>query len=178
MPLAERLSVISEQEYLQDYDNDPLQKYELIDGVIYAQAGASRNHNKIALNTAAQLQQYLKDNPCQPFISDLKVKVEQNYFYPDVVVDCGDDEYMADKPVLIMEILSKTTAFLDKTKKLWEYAKIPTLQEYATIAQDEKKITLYRRDNDWQGETITVGMVEFKSIDIKISVDEIYQGIF
>ena len=169
---------ITESDYLQQYANDPNQRYELIDGQVYAQAGASRKHTKIALNLATKFQTHLKDSPCQPYVSDLKVKIEQNYFYPDVVVDCGEDDYTADKPILIIEVLSKSTAFLDKTKKLWEYAQIESLQEYVTVEQDEKKVTVYRRDNDWQDEVFVSGMVNFESIDLSLSIDEIYDRVF
>lgn len=177
MSALEKIAHISEQEYLSYYDKLQGQKYELIDGHIYAQAGASRTHNKLAVNVGTKLQTHLKNNPCQPYISDLKVKVENNYFYPDVVVDCGDDEYIADKPILIIEILSKSTAFLDKTKKLWEYAQLETVQEYATVEQSFKQITLYRRENDWQAEIFETGEIYFKSIDLIVNIDEIYQGI-
>lgn len=178
MSALEKIPHISEQEFLSYYDKLPNQKYEWIDGAIYAQAGASRTHNKLAMNIGTKFQTHLKNNPCQPYISDLKVKGEQCYFYPDVVVDCGDDEYIADKPILIIEILSKSTAFLDSTKKLWEYSQIDSVQEYATIEQSFKKITLYRRENDWQSEIFEMGEIYFKSIDLIVDVDEIYQGIF
>ncbi|WP_066802209.1 Uma2 family endonuclease [Moraxella oblonga] len=177
MSALEKIAQISEQDYLSYYDKLPNEKYELIDGSIYAQAGASRTHNKLAMNIGTKLQTHLINNPCQPYISDLKVKVESNYFYPDIVVDCGDDEYMANKPILIIEILSKSTAFLDKTKKLWEYAQLATVQEYATVEQSFKQITLYRRENDWQAQIFETGEIYFKSIDLKIGIDEIYKNL-
>ena len=140
--------------------------------------GESKIHCCINFNLMVIMTLNLKDKSYKPYANNLKVKVENNYFYPDIVVDCGDDEYMADKPILIIEILSKSTAFLDKTKKLWEYAQLPSVQEYATVAQDERNITLYRRENDWQGESFKQGEIYFNSIDLLIGVDEIYQGIF
>lgn len=178
MSALQKIAHICEQDYLSYYDKLPNEKYELIDGSIYAQAGASRKHNAISRNLLTKFTTHLIGNACQPFMSDLKVKVQNNYFYPDIVVDCGDDEYIADKPILIIEILSKSTAFLDKTKKLWEYAQLETVQEYATVEQLFRQITLYRRENDWQGEIFEVGDIYFKSIDIIINIDEIYQGIF
>nr|WP_315042156.1 Uma2 family endonuclease [uncultured Moraxella sp.] len=172
------LKPISEYDYLQKYANHPTTRYELIDGQICAQAGASRKHNRITLNVATKLQLHLQGNPCQPYASDLKVKVGENYFYPDVVVDCGDDDYTANKPVLIVEVLSKSTAFLDKTKKLWEYAQLETLQEYATVEQDVKKVTIFRRVNDWQDEVFISGAVNFDSIGLAVTIDEIYESVF
>lgn len=184
MSAVEKPHWVTQDEYLQQYANDPNQCWELIDGQVYAQAGASRKHNKIAINLATafhnHLNSHLKNQPCQPYMSDLRVTIAENgnFYYPDVVVDCGDDDYTADKPVLIIEVMSKSTAFLDKTKKLWEYAQIEGLQEYATVEQDEKKVTVYRRDNDWQDEVFVSGMVNFESIDLSLSIDEIYDRVF
>lgn len=178
MSAVEKINYVSQDDYLHHYANDPNQRWELIDGQVFAQAGASRKHTKIALNLATKFQLHLQNNPCQPYVSDLKVKVEQNYFYPDVVVDCGEDDYTADKPVLIIEVMSKSTAFLDKTKKLWEYAQIESLQEYATLEQDRKMLTLYRRRSEWVGESFSQGDVMFESIDLIMSIDEIYDRVF
>ncbi|STZ56442.1 Uncharacterized protein conserved in cyanobacteria [Moraxella lacunata] len=139
--------------------------------------GESKCHCGINFNIMATMTVKLKDKPCKAYANNLKVKTQNNYFYPDVVVDCGDDEYIADKPILIIEILSKSTTFLDKTKKLWEYAQLATVQEYATVEQSFKQITLYRRENDWQAEIFETGEIYFKSIDLIVNIDEIYQGI-
>lgn len=177
MSAVAKINYVSQDEYLQHYANDPNQRWELIDGQVFAQAGASRHHVAIARNLIAHFTNHLKGKPCQPYMSDLKVKVEQNYFYPDVVVDCGEDDYTADKPVLIIEVMSKSTAFKDRTKKLWEYAQIESLQEYATLEQDRKMLTLYRRRSEWVGESFSQGDVMFESIDLTMSIDEIYDRV-
>lgn len=184
MSALEKVDWISQDEYLQHYANDPNQRWELIDGQVFAQAGASRKHNKIAINLATafhnHLNSHLKNQPCQPYMSDLRVTIAENgnFYYPDVVVDCGDDDYTADKPVLIIEVMSKSTAFKDRTKKLWDYAKIESVQEYATLEQDRKMLTLYRRRSEWVGESFSQGDVMFESIDLTMNIDEIYDRVF
>lgn len=178
MSAVAKINYVSQDEYLQHYANDPNRRWELIDGQVFAQAGASRHHVAIARNLIAHFANHLKGKPCQPYMSDLKVKAEQNYFYPDVVVDCGEDDYTADKPVLIIEVMSKSTAFKDRTKKLWEYAQIESLQEYATLEQDRKMLTLYRRRSEWVGESFSQGDVMFESIDFIMNVDEMYDRVF
>lgn len=180
MSALKKIDWISHDEYLQHYANDPNQRWELIDGQVFAQAGASRKHNKIAMNLATAFQIHLKNNPCQPYMSDLRVVVAENgnFYYPDVVVDCGDDDYTADKPILIIEVMSKSTAFKDRTKKLWDYAKIESLQEYATLEQDRKMVTLYRRRNEWAGESYSAGEMVFESIGLTMTVDGVYHQVF
>lgn len=180
MSALEKLTYISQDEYLQHYANDPNQRWELIDGQVFAQAGASRKHNKIAINLATAFQNHLKNQPCQPYMSDLRITIAENgnFYYPDVVVDCGDDDYTADKPILIIEVMSKSTAFKDRTKKLWDYAKIECVQEYATLEQDRKMLTLYRRRSEWASESFSQGDVTFESIDLTMTVEDIYSQVF
>jgi Uma2 family endonuclease len=51
-------------------------------------AGASANHETISVNVLLALGSDLKDSPCEPFGSDMKLKLNNNFFYPDVMVDC------------------------------------------------------------------------------------------
>ena len=67
-------------------------KHEFIDGGIVAMAGASANHERLSGNIYRKFGNHLEDNPCEPFGSDMKVKVASNFFYPDVIVDCDFDE--------------------------------------------------------------------------------------
>ena len=102
-------------------------KHEYLDGQVYAMSGASFNHNLIAGNLHTALNVHLKGKPCRPFISDAQVKIGNNYFYPDVLVDCSDTEgYFTETPTLIVEVLSKTTRRLDETTKRMLYLQIPT----------------------------------------------------
>ena len=70
---------MSEQEYL---DTEPYSevKREYIDGYVYAMAGAKASHNRIVGNVHGELRNYLKGKPCQPYMSDMKVKVGKKYF--------------------------------------------------------------------------------------------------
>ena len=92
MAVKQRRPYVSEQEYL---DGEQLTeiKHEYINGEVYAMAGAHRNHVRLADNIMLQFMNHLKGKSCQPFSSDLKIKIGKNFFYPDVMVDCSDDEY-------------------------------------------------------------------------------------
>ncbi len=66
-------------------------KSEYFDGDVFAMTGASRKHNLIALNIAAELRQQLKGKPCETYAGDMRVRVPSTglFTYPDVVVVCG-----------------------------------------------------------------------------------------
>lgn len=80
--MARLNSPISETEYLAaELTND--NKHEFIDGEVYAMAGASANHERITKNLARKFGNHLENSPCEPFGSDMKVKIGAKYFYPD-----------------------------------------------------------------------------------------------
>jgi len=68
---------ISEQEYL-DGELISEVKHEFIDGSVYAMAGASADHGRIAGNLLAAFLRHLQErkSPCEPFLADMKVKKE------------------------------------------------------------------------------------------------------
>jgi Uma2 family endonuclease len=144
-------------------------------------AGASRNHQRISGNLFNILTSYTADLPCETFSADLKVKAANSFFYPDVMVVCNDDDgddYYTDKPKIIIEVLSKSTRRTDQTIKLATYKTLPSLQEYVLIEQDHVDIEVFRRSANWFSERYFMGdEVFFESLDLTISVSDIYQRV-
>lgn len=173
-------TLISVDEYLKDELNRNV-KHELIDGQVYAMAGASANHERISSNVSRKFGNHLEGSPCESFGSDMKVKVGSKFFYPDVIVDCQFDEsqpYYSDNPVIIVEVLSKSTRRIDETTKRFSYMNIPGLQEYVLIEQDIVDIEVIRRSEGWISKHYYLGeQVHFESIDLTLSVEEIYQRV-
>ncbi|MGR9053546.1 MAG: Uma2 family endonuclease [Gammaproteobacteria bacterium] len=156
-------------------------KHELIDGYVYAMAGASANHERIAGNVYRKFGNHLEGSSCEPFGSDMKVKAGSNFFYPDVIVDCGFDEsqpFYTESPVVIVEVLSKATRKTDETVKLLSYINIPSLQEYVLIEQDYVDIQVIRRSESWLPRHYFLGdKVAFESIGLVLPVDAIYSRV-
>ncbi len=156
-------------------------KHELIDGAVYAMVGTSGNHQRIAINVLAEFRSHLKNLPCEPFGSDMKVRVGSNFFYPDIIVDCHFDEsepYYTETPIIIVEVLSKTTRRNDKTVKLANYLKLPTLQEYVMIEQNYVDVEVLRRSDGWVSKHYYLGDdVTFTAIDLTLPVEVIYQRV-
>jgi len=180
MALQAKDIYLTEEDYLaSELTSDT--KREYIDGAVYAMAGASANHGRIVTNLVAKLAPHLADTPCEPFFSDMKLKVGKNYFYPDVVVDCQREDggaYFIQAPVLIVEVLSKSTRKTDKALKRLAYQALPSLQEYVLIEQDFVEVEVCRRHNHWQSEYYFLGDdAYFASIDLTLPVEEIYARV-
>jgi len=173
-------NLISTEEYLQGELATEV-KHELIDGYAYAMAGAHANHERISGNVYAEIRQHLKSLPCEPFGSDMKVKVGLNFFYPDVSVDCGFDEskpYYTETPVIIVEVLSRSTRKTDQTIKRRAYLNLPSLQEYVLIEQDFVDIEVIRRSEGWQSKHYYLGdEVRFESIELTLAVEDVYHRV-
>jgi Uma2 family endonuclease len=169
------------EEYLEMEKTSPV-RHEFLAGQIYAMAGASKRHNQIALNCASRLKTVLRGK-CQVFMSDIKLYIEEldTFYYPDVMVSCDtqdDDKYAVKNPTLIIEVLSESTAAIDRREKALAYQRIKDLHEYILISQDERKIEIYRRDQKgywWYEEIGEDGFLKFESVPVEMAMDEIYE---
>lgn len=171
---------LTEEEYLKTEPASEIRR-EFINGQVYAMAGAGYNHNCIAGNVFGNLRNHLRGNPCTPFMGDMKVRLGTDYVYPDVVVDCskmsGADTY-SENPLLIVEVLSRSTRKTDATVKLLRYINLPSLQEYVLIEPDIVSVQVLRRVKHWLSEYYFLGdAVTFESIGLTLTVEEIYDRV-
>ena len=173
---------ITSEQYLVD-EKTRLVKHEFVDGQIFAMGGASNNHGRITGNVSGEFRTHLKGKSCEPFASDMKVKTSTGSFrYPDVVVVCDNDfienGYATQNPVIIVEVLSRSTRKIDERDKLIEYINIPSLVEYVIIEQDIVDVTVYRKSDDFRSTHYFLGDdIHFESIDCTLSVEEIYSRV-
>lgn len=180
MALQTEPQLMTEEEYLASEPASEV-KREYIDGQIFAMAGVRRNHNHLIMNIARHFGNHLDEASCATFVSDMRVKAGTSFFYPDVVVDCttpaGDEDFLT-SPLIIVEVLSKSTRKLDTTKKLMCYINIPSVEEYVLIEQDIVSIIVMRRNRDWLPEYFYLGdSVTFDTIQLTLSVEEIYDRV-
>jgi Uma2 family endonuclease len=125
-------------------------KHEYLAGMIYAMAGASREHNQVARNILAELTVQLRGKPCEPFGSDMRLRIQRAgstfYYYPDVTVDCsGLSRQEIEEPTVIFEILSPDTERADRGDKLVNYQSLPSMRVYVLVDQYRAAVTVYRR---------------------------------
>jgi Uma2 family endonuclease len=171
---------VSEEEYLAT-ESAAEQKREYIDGRVYAMAGAGYNHNCIAANVLRKFGNHLEGTPCATFMADIRLKLGKDYVYPDVLVDCskmrGDDVFTS-APVIIVEVLSRSTRKTDTTTKLIRYINLPSLQEYVLIEPDIVSVQVLRRSKNWLPEYFFLGDdVRFESIGLTLPVEDLYDRV-
>ena len=102
-----------------------LHKSEYLNGQIFAMSGASRAHSLITSNISNRLYNQLMESDCEVHSSDMRVQPSPiAYFYPDVLVACGEPRFADDifdtllNPVVIVEVLSPSTAAYDEARNL------------------------------------------------------------
>ncbi len=132
-------------------------RHEFVDGRVYAMSGASRRNNEICLDLASALQAHLRGGPRRTYIEAVKVQIADDlgeaYYYPDVFVACepgDDDSHVVHNPRLIIEVLSDSTSRIDRTDKLTNYKRIPTVEEIVLIEQEWPEILVFRRAERWK----------------------------
>lgn len=177
------------EEYLSFERSSLDAKHEFYDGELFAMVGAGRNHNRINVNLTKKLGINFETNPahCEVFSNDMRVKVENGYVYPDLVISCGEAEFEDNEfdsltnPVVIIEILSDSTEAFDRGDKFEYYKAIPTLQEYILVSQ--KKIWVgqfIRKDGgkweygSYQGADQVLKM---ESINYHLPLSELYLNV-
>lgn len=144
------------QAYL-DWEALQPDRSEYIDGEVFAMVGVRRVHATVAGNVFAALREHLRGTPCLAFTADMKLRVEpaDAFFYPDVMVTCNLQDRRADlfieHPLLIVEVLSDSTAAYDRGAKFASYRQVPELQEYVLIDIAARRVEVFRRQpgNEW-----------------------------
>jgi len=164
-------------------------KSEYWNGQIYALAGASRAHVLIVTNLVAGLGAQSRGRPCEVYSSDMRVQVAATglYTYPDVIVVCGKPRF-EDRhrdtllnPLVLIEVLSPSTAIYDRGAKFEFYRSLESLSDYLLVAQDEPKIDHYTRQSadrwllsTYRGLDATVPI---PAIDCALPLADIYDKI-
>ena len=183
MSEAFAVGVVSESDYLA-FEESADERHEFIDGVIVAMSGASKRHNEIALSLAVELRQHARTQGCRTFIESVRLRIsELTYLYPDVIVDCSDndDAYAVSAPCLVAEVLSPSTSWIDHGRKRTAYLSIPSLREYLLLNPVEKTVEQFSRadaDSDWTLRIVTeTDVLRLRCPKSEISVGILFQEI-
>ena len=175
---------ISPDEYLEGERSAEV-RHEYVDGHVYAMAGASDDHNRIAGNIFAELRERLRGHRCEPFINDMKVKIPPAfadvYYYPDVLVACDPTDnarYFRERPTVLIEVLSTETERTDRREKALAYRQIPTVEAYVLVEQERMAATILRRtEPGWQSHVIEGpgSILKLPGIGVEIPLERIYE---
>jgi Uma2 family endonuclease len=168
------------------WEEQQLEKYELIDGQVYAMGGGSVNHGRIAIRLTGLFDVHLGDRKCITGNSDVRVNIlgSKDYTYPDASVSCDDRDKTSSQyityPCLIVEVLSESTEAYDRGQKFRRYRQNPMLIDYLLVSSTSIAVDLYHKNEagDWlilnyqAGDTIAL-----KSIDLCFPIEQIYRGL-
>ena len=178
--------LITPAEYLAGEDGAPC-KHEYLNGVVYSMAGAKNRHNMIAGNIFAALSNGLRGKRCRAFNSDTLVHIQRGagirFYYPDAMVVCDPralDDRFQDKPVVIVEVQSDTTARIGQGEKRECYLSIPTMQAYVMVDAEQCAINVWRRTGDrWEMEYLAdkAAVLRLDAIECELPLAEIYDGV-
>jgi Uma2 family endonuclease len=163
-----------------------LEKYEYINGKVYAMSGGSKNHSLISVRFITLFANHLEDSDCETGNSDLRVNIVEtnNYTYPDVSVTCDERDKTTTQyityPCLIVEVLSDSIEAYDRGSKFRMYRHNPSLQDYLLVSSTSIEMDLYHKNDagDWiiinyQAEDI----IELKSINFSFAIAQVYRNL-
>jgi Uma2 family endonuclease len=162
---------ISPQDYL-DIERQSQIRHEYRRGLVYAMAGGTDNHDRIAFNFLKLIDDHFGDSQ------------DQFYYYPDAFVTCDSrdrqDRYLKRYPKLIAEVLSPSTAAFDQGEKFKDYQQLETLEEYVLITQEIQRVECRRRNamGGWETTIYETGdRIILESIGLELALDDLYRGI-
>jgi Uma2 family endonuclease len=136
------------------WDAQQPERWEFVAGEVFAMTGATAPHVTVAGNEYMALRQHLRGTPCRTYINDIKLRVEtaDAYYYPDVMVTCSasdaKDPLVQREPIVLVEVLSPSTASYDRGGKFQAYRTLATLREYWLIDPATRHSDLYRLGAD------------------------------
>ncbi|MBD1804396.1 Uma2 family endonuclease [Microcoleus sp. FACHB-SPT15] len=176
------------EDYLEVETNSE-ERHEYIDGEVISVTGGTPNHNQILLNLGGAINFTLKRQPYRVFVTDQRLWIPKKriYTYPDVLVVQGDLQLQEGRtdtitnPLMIAEVLSKSTAGYDRGDKFAAYRTIPSFQEYVLIEQYSMHVERFVKTetNQWllseyEGEETTFSLM---SIPFEITLADIYDKV-
>jgi Uma2 family endonuclease len=167
-------------------------KHEYHNGIIRRMAGGTFNHDNLGTRTSTFLTIFVLQNKLNYFVngSDTKIRIEEydKVVYSDALVVCEKPQFFEDRkdtiinPLIIVEVLSRSTQNYDKTLKFEMYRSVPTFKEYVLVHQDRKKVSVYTKqtDNTWilkdyEGDDAIATLHILHNCPLELSL--LYQGL-
>lgn len=189
-PPAPKIRRYSVAEYVQrEIETD--EKHYFINGTLIPMAGGTPPHVRIGGNMFYFLSNKLEDQDgYEVFPSDIKIHIPAFNFYnyadacvvSEKPVFTDDPAEALTNPVLIVEVLSKTTRGYDQKRKFDEYKTIPSFREYVLIEQDKPLVKSWLKDADgvWHPSRVAAGLeneVRFQSVGVSLPLSKIYRNV-
>jgi Uma2 family endonuclease len=143
--------------------------------------GGTVEHSSIQGNLVRALGNRLEGKPCRVHGSHLKIEVAGRIRYPDVFVVCspqGRGQTVVRDPVVVFEIASGGTSYIDRFLKRAEYDATPSFRRYVLLEQTGPAATVFERP-DWTGRPIEGidAVLAMPEIGVELPLAELYQGL-
>jgi Uma2 family endonuclease len=166
-------------------------KSEFYSGQIIRKSNTVLKHNLITGNISTSIKYVIKQNQRKylVFNSNQKTYIPNKNIavYPDALVISEKPEYWNNRkdlitnPLVVVEVLSKSTRAYDKGEKFMHYRTLPSFKEYVLIDQDEKRVELWFRskENTWEITTVEGidATIYLNAVGVSISMSDIYENI-
>ena len=179
-------TLLTTEEYIAQ-ERKALRKSEYLNGQIFAMSGASRAHSLITGNIFNSLYNQLVGSDCEVHSSDMRVRPSTAaYFYPDVVVACGEPSFEDNfsdtllNPIVIVEVLSPSTAAYDRREKFDHYKQLASLLDYILVSQNRCRVEHYwQQGGQWEHTEFRAieDVLPLTSIGCQITVRDIYRRV-
>jgi len=158
-------------------------RYQLVRGVVRAMAPAQAVHGELVALLARLIGNRLK-RPCR-VITEAGIKPahrDDTYWQADLAVTCAPrqpGEIYLTAPVLVIEVLSPSTAGIDRTFKLDDYRAMASVQDILLVATDRPRIEHWQRAGDfWQVRDLGPGAVfQVAALGVEMALDELYADL-
>ncbi len=182
------ITKVTEEEYLR-LERAAEYKSEYIGGEIFPMPGGSFRHSRLTINWSTQLQNQLLGTPYSVYSSDLRVRTSRtgSYVYPDISVVCGEPVPYAGandiltNPMVVVEVLSPSTASYDRREKFQLYREIPSVTDYLLVHTVTVCVEHFARqpDGSWifreyQGDDSAITL---SSVNCTIRLGDVYANL-
>jgi len=165
--------------------NNSDQRYEYHDGQVRLLAGGSSNYAAIALNFGVALDSALGDDSlCRPYVADKLVRVTPTrVVIPDVVVSCDiadhGESQIIQAPILVVEVLSRSTEMTDRFEKLALYQAKESIQEILFLSQYIQRVEVFSRSaTSWLYQQYGAGQsFHLTSLNVTIETRQLYRRL-
>jgi len=173
---------MTQAEYL-TWEQRQTERHEYVIGFVYAMAGGSRRHNRIALNIASFCLTNAPEH-CRIYQEGMKLQTDSAFYYPDVMAVCEpepDKDFFETSPCLLVEVPSPGTKDIDLREKLLTYQSLPSLETYLVVDTDAHFVRHFWRNEKgvWQQQDSTdTGDISLACLGTTLSMTQIYQNVF
>jgi len=171
------------ENYLAQEEHSPVRR-EYWSGSIFPADAESTQHEIILQNLFSSLQQQLIGSGLKVYAAEMKLRVpvgEQSLlYYPDIIITdelCNPGQFYCCHPQVIIEVSSALTELSDRRSKFLFLRQIKSLQEYVLVEENRLRVTIFRRENHWQPESLQLPTHQMRipSLEFSLPLASVYE---